>query len=91
MAQPVRNFHLPLPEPTYRRLREAARRAKQPATVVARQAIEAWLRDQRKAAVREEIAAYAAKVAGTLDDYDPDLEAASLDAWGQRRRRTRKR
>jgi len=91
MAQPVRDFHLSLSEPTYRRLRDAARRAKQPATVVARHAIESWLREQRKTALREEIAAYAAKVAGTLDDYDPELEAASLELWRPRRERKRKR
>ncbi|MBI2218167.1 MAG: hypothetical protein HYU51_12795 [Candidatus Rokubacteria bacterium] len=37
----VRNFHLPLPEPLYRRLREAAAQTNQPATTVARYAIEA--------------------------------------------------
>jgi len=91
MAQSVRSLHLSLPGPIYRRLRAAARRANQPATVVARQAIEAWLCDRRKAALREEIAAYAAKVGGTLDDYDPDLEAASLELWRPRRARKRKR
>src|SRR2546430_11907773 len=81
MNRPVRTFHLPLPEPTYRRLRDAAQRANQPATVVARYAIESWLRQQRKAALHEAIAAYAAEVAGSLDDLDPDLEAASLELW----------
>src|SRR2546425_10165159 len=91
MNRPVRNFHLPLPEPTYRRLRDAARRANQPATVVARYAIESWLGQQRKAALHEAIAAYAAEVAGSLDDLDPDLEAASLELWRPRRVRKRKR
>ncbi|MBI4246397.1 MAG: hypothetical protein HY614_04330 [Candidatus Rokubacteria bacterium] len=88
----MKNFHLPLPDPTYRRLRDAAHRAKQPATVVARYAIESWLREQHKAMLHEEIATYAAKVAGSLDDYDPDLEAASLELWRpSRRKRKRKR
>lgn len=78
MAQ-VRNFHLPLPEPLYRRLRDAAERAHQPATTLARYAIETWLRQQRKAMVREAIAGYAAGAAGTRDDLDEDLEVASLD------------
>jgi len=56
MPSSVRNFHVPLPEPLYRRLRDAAARAHQPATVVARNAIEAWLRQQRRAFVREAIA-----------------------------------
>lgn len=92
MAEPVRNFHLPLPEPTYRRLRDAARQAKQPATAVARYAIESWLRQQRKAMLHEAIAAYAAKMAGTRADLDPELEAASLELWTQPKKpRRRKR
>ena len=92
MATPVRNFHLPLPEPTYRRLREAARQAKQPATAVARYAIESWLRQERKAMLHEAIAAYAANMAGTRADLDPELETASLEFWAppkKPRRRTR--
>ena len=77
----VRNFHLPLPEPLYRRLQAVAERANRPATVVARYAIESWLRQQRKVAVREAIAKYAAAVAGSREDLDPDLEAASLEGW----------
>lgn len=92
MASSVRNFHLPLPEPTYRLLRKAADRAKQPATVVARYAIEAWLREQRKAALHGAIAAYAAKMAGTPADLDPELEAASLETWAPPKKpRRRKR
>jgi hypothetical protein len=89
MRSPIKNFHLPLPEPTYRRLREAADRAKQPATVVARYAIETWLREQRKAALHEAIAAYAAKMAGTPADLDPELETASLELWAAPRRSRR--
>ena len=92
MATTTRNFHLPLPEPAYRRLREAAGRAKQPATVVARYAIETWLREQRKVALHEAIAAYAAKMAGTPADLDPELEAASLELWAPpKKSRRRKR
>lgn len=91
MTRPVRNFHLPLPEPIYLRLRDAAQRTRQPATVVARYAIESWLRQQRKAAVREAVAAYAAEVAGSRDDLDPDLEAASLERWRPKRIPRRKR
>jgi hypothetical protein len=92
MTRSVKNFHLPLPEPTYRRLREAADRAKQPATIVARYAIESWLREQRKVALHEAIAAYAAKMAGTPADLDPELEATSLEMWtAPRKSRRRKR
>ena len=50
---PLRNFHLPLPEDLYRTLRDEALAAKRPATTLARQAIEAWLHERKKAAVRE--------------------------------------
>jgi len=79
MATPMRNFHLPLPESTYRRLRDAARQAKQPATAIARYAIESWLRQERKTMLHEAIATYAAKMAGTRADLDPELETASLE------------
>ena len=87
----LRNFHLPLPEELYRRLRSEARAAKQPATVVARHAIDAWLRQRRRTAIHEAIAAYAAKAAGTLDDLDPALEAASLEHLAAEERRARRR
>jgi predicted transcriptional regulator len=91
----VRNFHLPLPDGLYRRLREAAERTNQPATTLARHAIDTWLRQHRRAMVREAIAEYAAQVAGTPDDLDKDLEAASLESWLEqpppKRRRRRKR
>lgn len=91
MAAPLRNFHLPLPEPTYRRLREAAERANQPATALARHAIESWLREHRKTAVREAIARYAVETAGSRDDLDEALEAASLEEWQEPKRRKKRR
>jgi S-adenosylmethionine synthetase len=42
----MRNFHLPLPEQTYTHLRAEAERAKLPATALAREAIDWWLRQQ---------------------------------------------
>ena len=91
MAKPVYNFHLPLPELLYRRLRDAAARANQPATTVARYALEQWLRDHRKALVREEVAAYASEVGGSSDDLDTALETAALDRWRRPKHRKRKR
>jgi hypothetical protein len=85
----MRNFHLPLPEPVYRRLRTAAEQTNRPATTLARYAIESWLRQRRRVMVREAIAAYAARVAGTRDDFDRDLEAAALEL-GQGERPARK-
>lgn len=91
MATPVRNFHLPLPEPTYRRLRDAAKQAKQPATAIARYAIESWLRQERKAMLHQAIATYAEKMAGTRADLDPDLETASLELWAPPSKKPRRR
>lgn len=95
MPSTVRNFHLPLPEPTYRRLRDAAERTGQPATAVARHAIETWLREHRRTMVREAIARYAADAAGSRDDLDEALEAAGLEVWERsrtpRKRRARRR
>jgi hypothetical protein len=94
MSAPVHNFHLPLPEPTYRRLRDAAERTRQPATTIARHAIETWLRQHRRSMVREEIARYAAAAAGGPEDLDLALEAAALEALQEpkksRKRRERK-
>src|SRR5215470_2751097 len=39
------------------------------------------LREHRKALLREDVAGYAAKVAGSRNDFDPALQAASLDSW----------
>ncbi len=83
----MRNFHLPLPEETYAMLREAAARAQTPATVLAREAIDDWLRGQTRKARHDAIASYAAEMAGTDLDLDRDLEAAAVEhlrktGWG---------
>jgi hypothetical protein len=85
----IRNFHLPLPEDIYQELRDEATAMKQPATTLARRAIEDWLRERRKVALREAIAAYATEHAGSDADLDPALEAASLELWRSRKRRKR--
>lgn len=72
-----------------RALRQEAVLLRKPATVVAREAIEEWLRERRRAAVREAIAAYASRQAGTTADLDPSLERASLELWQEGRRRKR--
>jgi len=89
MALALRNFHLPLPEVVYRALREQATVLGQPATVLARQAIETWLRERRKTVLREAIAAYASERAGTLADLDPALEAAGVEMLRSDLRRRR--
>jgi len=75
----MKNFHLPLPEPTYSLLRAEAQRTRRPATTLARQAIDAWLRDQARKTTHDAIAAYAAEVAGTDLDLDRELESAGIE------------
>jgi|HubBroStandDraft_3_1064219.scaffolds.fasta_scaffold460930_2 hypothetical protein len=75
----MKNFHLPLPEQTYIQLRAEAERIKVPATSLAREAIDVWLRQQMRKARHEAIAAYAAEMAGTELDLDPALESAGVE------------
>jgi hypothetical protein len=75
----MKNFHLPLPEQTYAHLRAEAERANVPATALAREAIDWWLRQQARKARHDRIAAWAAEMAGTKFDLDRDLEAAGIE------------
>ena len=75
----MKNFHLPLPEPTYSLLKAEAERTRLPATVLAREAIDTWLKDQARRARNDAIAAYAAEVAGTDLDLDRALESAGIE------------
>lgn len=75
----MRNFHLPLPERTYALLRAEAERAQLPATTIAREAIDAWLKDLMRKARHEAIAGYAARMAGTKLDLDTELESAGIE------------
>jgi hypothetical protein len=77
----LHNFHVPLPKDVYQALRTEAEQSKQPATTLAREAIESWLRERERQARRQAVAAYAKEVAGTKDDFDKDLEASSLETW----------
>lgn len=73
------NLHVPLPTGLYRRLRAEAQRTRRPATALAREAIDRWLEETRKAALYAEIAKYAAELAGTDQDLDRRLEAAGVE------------
>ncbi|HEY6387886.1 MAG TPA: hypothetical protein VIX91_19590 [Candidatus Acidoferrum sp.] len=75
----MKNFHVPLPEETYEHLKAAAAHSKVPATTLAREAIDFWLRQRLRKARRDAIAAFAAEVAGTSLDLDDDLEAAAVE------------
>jgi hypothetical protein len=84
-----KNFHVPLDEDVYLRLKGEAKRSGKPATELAREAIEATLTERRRAALGESIASYAVAVAGTSDDLDRDLEQAALLHIVKPRRRRR--
>ena len=75
----MKNFHLPLQEEVYSQLRAEAERAQVPATELAREAIRQWLRLRERRARHNAIAAYAAEMAGTEFDLDPELEYAGID------------
>jgi hypothetical protein len=91
MPTPMKNLHVPLPEPLYSELRAAAKVAGRPATELARDAIDRWLVEQRRTARRAAIAEYAASRAGTADDLDETLERGAVEALrGRPARRRRK-
>jgi hypothetical protein len=75
----MKNFHLPLPEKTYAHLRAEAERMHVPATTLAREAVDWWLRQQFRKARQDAIAAYAVEMAGTPLDLDSDLESAAIE------------
>jgi predicted transcriptional regulator len=85
----MKNFHLPLPEETYTRLRAEAERTQVPATTLARQAVDEWLRQQSRKARQDAIAAYAKEMAGTGLDLDIDLESAGIEHLVKTGRKTR--
>jgi len=75
----ARNFHVPLPSELYEQLRSEAKRAGQPATMLAREAIAAHLRRRQRAALDAEIIAYARAHAGSAADLDHELEDAAVE------------
>lgn len=78
-AATKRNFHLPLPDDLYDRLRAEAQRRNTPATTVARQAIGYYLEQQERMVLREQIAEYASACAETPVDLDDALESAAVE------------
>lgn len=74
----TKNFHLPLPASLYAGLREAATRAGAPATSLAREAIEAWLKEERRRRQRSDLADFVEANAGSTWDLEPQWEAVAL-------------
>ncbi|HEY3357486.1 MAG TPA: hypothetical protein VGQ83_29820 [Polyangia bacterium] len=79
MVTGKRNLHVPLPEDLYDRLRAEATRCREPATELAREAIDAWLREREARALADAIRAYAEEAAGTPADLDEELGAAGVE------------
>jgi predicted transcriptional regulator len=79
MVRHMKNLRVRLPEETHRLLRVTAERTKAPATALAREAIEAWLRREERRVRHDAIAAYAETMAGTALDLDADLEGAGIE------------
>ena len=75
----MKNLHVPLPQPLDDALRAEAARRNQPATVLVRQAIEEWLRQQQRVALHDAIASYASEWAGSEADLDEGLERAGVE------------
>jgi predicted transcriptional regulator len=86
-AATTKNLHVPLSAKLYRELRRAAEVQGRPATQVAREAIALWLGGQRRRAIEDELRAYVAAAAGTSDDLDSALVAASAEHLSKRRKR----
>ena len=74
-----KNLHVPLPAEIHRKLRAESVRRKQPATLLVREAVVQWLEQQQRATLHQELAAYAARNAGTAADLDPNLEEAAIE------------
>lgn len=86
-----KNFHVPLSDEVYHRLRRHSARAKRPATALAREAIETWLDDQERFLIKEALSEYARKVAGTPADLDPVLESAGVEHLLGEKKKSRRR
>jgi hypothetical protein len=76
MAAEMRNLQ-PLPDQTYSHLHAEPQRA------LPREAIDSSLRQQLRQERYDRIAAYAAEMAGTVLDLDPDLESAGIEYLAQ--------
>jgi predicted DNA-binding protein len=72
-----KTIHISLSEDLHAELFAYAEQRGEPATVLAREAIEAWIERQRKEQLAQEILTYATDVAGSDDDLDPELAEAA--------------
>lgn len=75
----MKHLHLPLAEPLHASLMQEAQRSGQAATVLAREALEQFLRERQRQALDQELDAYIQAQAGGPHDLDKALEAASVE------------
>lgn len=80
-ATSKKNLHVPLPEDVHAELKAQAQRVGEPATVLARRAIEERVRALKREQITDEITAYATAMAGTEFDFDPAVSAAGMHVW----------
>jgi hypothetical protein len=75
----TQNFHLPLSADLHMLLRQEAKKTGVPATTLAREALESWLRERQREELCSELNAYIADMAGSQADLDEDLERAGVE------------
>ncbi len=73
-------IHIPLSKELYEWLKEEAKRSRQPATVIAREALESRRKAQQKKQREADLEAFIEANAGTEWDYDPAVGEASLES-----------
>jgi hypothetical protein len=78
-TSPPRKFNLPLPEEIHAALFDESRRTGVPATRLAREALEDWLRRRERDRRREEVRRFAMDNAGGEYDLDPALESIAAE------------
>jgi hypothetical protein len=86
-----KNLHVPLPPGLYRALRAVADEEGRAATQVAREAIAQFVLARRKRDIEDELRAYVATAAGSPDDLDGALVAATVEHLAPRQPKPRKR
>jgi len=75
----TKKLNLPLSEETHRALFDESRRTGVPATRLAREALEDWLRQRERERRREEVRRFAMQHAGGDYDLDPALESIAAE------------
>jgi hypothetical protein len=83
----VRNFHVPLAANLYTELHRQAALAGLPATALAREALDDWLRQRKRERLQSELQAYVTATAGTHEDLDDELAHTSAELFAEGGRR----